>query len=143
MNRPSKEKRIRAFNPDARRKTFKLHRTEMIQVTAALIAAGLLFFGWFTFRSGQVHRQAIDSRIEAWRSQYHLSAEQAARIRQIEEAYHGKGSIFTQPSLSLEQQVDHDASISRAMNPVDGARFLADQERIAKSRTKRIRAHAH
>ena len=90
MNRPRKAKRVRAFNPDARRKTFNLHRTERIKVTAGLVTAGLLFVGWFTFRSGQVNRQGIDSRIEAWRSKYHLSAEQAAHIREIEEAYHGK-----------------------------------------------------
>ena len=129
--------------PGARRRPAKLDRAMNFKIAGGFMVALLVMVGSFIFRSQLAQRDSLDRTLKAWQAEYRLSDEQVARIRKIEEDFHGTGNAFTQPTHSFEQLQDHEPSISRVMNPEDAARFLADQARIAKSRPRRIRAHAH
>ncbi len=126
----------------AKRKLANERRKLGLQVAAGFATLLAAMVGWTAFRSCSTNRQAIDAAIETWRRDYHLSDDQAARIRQIEQAYHGTGTIFTRPAHSLAEVADHAPSISRVMNQEEGARFLADQERIAQSKPGHTRTPA-
>ena len=143
MNRTLKTKLGRIGKSGSKRQAGSLDRAMKVKVAGGFLGMLAVMVGWAIFRSGFTNRQAIEQNIQSWRREYRLSAEQAARIRQIEESYHGTGSLLTRPTHSIEEIADHFPAISRVMNPEDGARFLKDQERIAKSRPRRIRAHAH
>lgn len=143
MNWFEKQQRLHPRMSKAKQKHAADERRLNRQVLAGFCVMILAMVGWASFRSWLTNRQAIDEAIERWRLEYHLSEEQTTQIRQIEEAYHGTGTIFTWPSHSIAEIADHQPSISRIMNPEDGARFLAEQERIAKSKPRHVRAHAH
>lgn len=60
-----------------------------------------------------------------WTASYHLTDEQAARIREIEYKFHGNGNPFTsRESGTPEENEAHHLEVSRVMNPEDGAHFL-------------------
>ncbi len=70
-------------------------------------------------------RAALGRLLEKWTASYHLTGEQADRIRQIEVEFHGNGNPFTsRGSATPEENHAHHLEISRAMNPEDGARFM-------------------
>lgn len=142
MHRPEKQK-LRMAKPGARQRPVTLDRAMNRKIAGGFLAFLVIMIGGFTFRSQLAQRQNLDRLMQTWKSAYHLSDEQAARIRKIEEDYHGTGNVFSQPTHTFAQLQDHEPSISRVMNPEDGARFLADRARAAKAQPRRIRAHAH
>jgi hypothetical protein len=78
-----------------------------------------------TFMGIAEQRKALEHLVANWRVTYHLTDEQAARIRKIELDFHGNGNPFTsRDSGTAEENIAHYLEISRAMSPEDGARFL-------------------
>lgn len=74
--------------------------------------------------------KALDGQISRWRTLYHLTAEQAARVRQLELEFHGNGNPFTSRESGTPEENDaHHLAISRVMNPSDAERFLLDVQR--------------
>ena len=72
-------------------------------------------------------RQALDKQFAKWKKTYHLTDEQAARIRQMELDFHGNGNPFTsRDSGTPEENTAHHLEMSRVMNPEDGERFFRD-----------------
>jgi hypothetical protein len=72
--------------------------------------------------------QHLDQTISRWRIDFHLSPEQAERVRAIERKFHGSGNPFTLPSHTAEDVHAHHLEVAAAMNPADGERFLKAQE---------------
>jgi hypothetical protein len=143
MNRTGKTKRVRVLQPGKTRKAGSFDRKLKLQIAGGFLVALVVMVGSFILRSQLAHRDNLARTMKAWQAEYHLSDDQVARIRRIEEDFHGTGNAFTQPTHSVEQLLDHEPSISRVMNPEEAERFLADRARIAKSQPRPIRAHAH
>lgn len=75
-------------------------------------------------------RKALDKQLAQWKPLYHLTDEQAERIRQIELDFHGNGNPFTsRVSGTPEEDEAHHLEISRVMKPKDAERFLRDKGR--------------
>ena len=93
---------------------------------AACVAGFMVFLALFITVSGMITQRAALHRVLAgWTVSYHLTPEQAARIRQIELKFHGNGNPFTSRESGTPEENDaHHLEISRVMNPEDGARFV-------------------
>lgn len=63
--------------------------------------------------------------VERLRLQYSLTESQAAAIREIEDRYHGTGSIFFRPSHGPQEDAAHQFTISQQMSPESAAIFLS------------------
>ena len=72
--------------------------------------------------------QHLDQTINRWRTDFHLSPDQAERVRAIERKFHGSGNPFTRPARTPAETREHHREIAREMNPEDGARFFQAQE---------------
>lgn len=73
---------------------------------------------------------SVSRTVAKWKTTYHISDEQAARIKEIELDFHGNGSPFSlRPIFSPEEKHRHHEEISRLMSPEDGARFMKAMER--------------
>lgn len=72
---------------------------------------------------------ALDNQLSRWRTRYHLTEEQAARIRQLELEFHGNGNPFTSRESGTPEENDaHHFAISRVMKAEDSERFLRDMK---------------
>lgn len=93
---------------------------------AACVAGFMLFLAAFVTVSGMItQRAALHRVLAAWTVTYHLTPEQADRIREIELNFHGNGNPFTSRESGTPEENDaHHLEVSRVMNPEDGARFL-------------------
>lgn len=89
-----------------------------------LIVAAMLYL--YTTTQSARH---LDQTINRWRKDYHLSPEQAERVRSIERSFHGSGNPFTLPSHTAEEVRVHHQEVAAAMSPADGERFLTAQEK--------------
>lgn len=142
MRKPDR-KRVKVLKPGARQRPTIWTRAMHFQVAGGLVAMVTVMLGGGIFRSQLHQRKELDQMMKAWRVNYHLSDEQVARIRKLEEEFHGSGNILTEPVHTLAQTLDHEPSICRVMAPEDAARFLADRKRFAENQKRRIRVHAH
>jgi hypothetical protein len=106
-----------------------LTRSDKLKIAAFLAAAPLVFFGWIHLQGTRSQATVFDRRIEKWRTDYHLNQEQARRLRLIEAEFHGSGNPLVRPAHTMEQLHEHHRALASAMNPEDGARFLAAHER--------------
>ena len=143
MNRTGKSKRVRGLRSGSKRKPAIFDWAMKLKIGGGFTAFALVMYGSAIYRGHLSQQREFDWLIKTWKGQYHLSDEQAARIRRLEEDFHGNGNVLTQPSHTLEEQIDHEPALSRVMNPEDAARFLADREQNAKTRQRPVRAHAH
>lgn len=73
-------------------------------------------------------RNHLDKVIDRWKRDYHLTEEQARRVRALEERFHGTGNPFTQPTHTPAETREHHALIAAEMSPEEGARFFRAQE---------------
>ena len=79
-----------------------------------------------------IHQQttSISKTVTKWKTTYHITDEQAERIKQIELDFHGSGSPFSiKPAHTRDEKHRHHEEISRLMSPEDGARFMRAMER--------------
>lgn len=143
MKRSPKTNRVRVSKPGTRRRVGPSDQKLNLQIAGRVLVAIFVIAGSFVFRSELAERDSLNRTMRAWQAEYHLSEDQVARIRRIEEDFHGTGNPFTQPAHSIEQLLDHEPSISRVMNPEEAERFLVNRARTAKSSRGGIRAHAH
>jgi len=81
-------------------------------------SSSILWGGWHAQR----HR---DQMLESMRNQYSLTESQVAAIREIEDHYHGTGSIFFRPTHGPQEEAAHQLAISQQMSPESAAIFLA------------------
>ena len=86
----------------------------------------MLMLAAYCTMSGMIEEHAaLHNQIMEWTASYHLTGEQADRIRQIEAKFHGNGNPFTSRESGTPEENDaHHLKISREMNPEDGANFL-------------------
>jgi hypothetical protein len=106
-----------------------LTRSDKAKIAAFLAAAPLILFGWIHLQGTRSQGAIFDRRIEGWRGEYHLNDEQARRVRGIEEEFHGSGNPLVRPEHTTEEVREHHRALASAMNPEDGARFLAAHEK--------------
>ncbi|WP_395730757.1 hypothetical protein [Prosthecobacter sp.] len=82
------------------------------------------------FSSISQQTASIAKTVEGWKTTYHISDEQAERIKQIELDFHGNGSPFSiKPTRSKDEKHRHHEDISRLMSPEDGAHFMKVMEK--------------
>lgn len=95
-------------------------------IVAACVAGFMVMLALYCTISGMIEeRAALHNQMMEWAAAYHLTDDQAARIRQIEAKFHGNGNPFTSRESGTPEENDaHHLEISRVMNPEDGARFL-------------------
>jgi hypothetical protein len=95
-------------------------------VVAACVAGFMVFLALFGTVAGMITQRAgLNKQLLQWRAAYHLTDQQAARIREIELKFHGNGNPFTSRDSGTPEENDaHHLEISRVMNPEDGARFV-------------------
>ena len=73
---------------------------------------------------------SISKTVQKWKTAYHITDEQAERIKQIELDFHGNGSPFgIKPARSRDEKHRHHEEISRLMSPEDGAHFMKSMEK--------------
>lgn len=97
-------------------------------VVAGWVAVFMAVLALFCTVAGIINQRIALNRTTAkWKSLYHLTDTQAARIREIELEFHGNGNPFTSRDSGTPEENDaHHLEISRVMNPEDGARFARD-----------------
>lgn len=84
-----------------------------------------LIAGFCTVSGMIEERAALHRMLMEWTASYHLTAEQAEHIRQLELEFHGNGNPFTSRDSGTPEENDaHHLEISRVMNPEDGTRFV-------------------
>lgn len=79
-----------------------------------------------------IHQQttSISKTVTKWKTTYHITDEQAERIKQIELDFHGNGSPFSiKPARTRDEKHRHHEEISRMMSPENGAHFMQAMER--------------
>ena len=82
------------------------------------------------FSSIRQQTASISKTVTKWKTTYHITDEQAERIKQIELDFHGNGSPFSiKPSRTRDEKHRHHEEISRLMPPEDGARFMKSMEK--------------
>ena len=92
----------------------------------------LLAIPAFVLHFSSIHQQttSISKTVTKWKTTYHITDEQAERIKQIELDFHGNGSPFSiKPSRTRDEKHRHHEEISRLMPPEDGARFMKSMEK--------------
>lgn len=73
---------------------------------------------------------SVTRTVTKWKTTYHINAEQAERIKQIELDFHGNGSPFSiKPARTRDEKHHHHEEISRLMSPENGALFMKAMER--------------
>ena len=107
---------------------------DKLHIWAWIAVVAVVFAGYFHFITTRQQRAGIDDQINRWRHDYHLTDEQACRIRAIELSFHGSGDPFFRPAHTAAETREHHRSIATQMNPEDGERFFKAQEGSGASR---------
>ena len=92
----------------------------------------LLAIPAFVLHFSSIHQQttSISKTVTKWKTTYHITDEQAERIKQIELDFHGSGSPFSiKPAHTRDEKHRHHEEISRLRSPEDGARFMKSMEK--------------
>jgi len=91
----------------------------LLAVIACIVVILALHFvgGWKTSRDRE-HSLAT------MQVEYSLTNTQLAAIREIEDRYHGSGSVFFRPSHTFEEAEAHRFALSQQMSPEAAHRFL-------------------
>ena len=125
MQRPPKPKKPKKGQPNAQTQTSRRDKWVIAAWIAGMLAI-VLTIGLGSMMSKTA--QHLDDTIDRWRTDYHLSPEQAERVRAMERKFHGTGNPFTLPAHTPEEATVHHREVAAAMNPADGERFLKAQE---------------
>lgn len=76
------------------------------------------------YRAADLHERALDRRLKNWRIKYALNDAEVARLRALEESFHGSGGLFPRGQPTPEESARHRLEIA-ALLPADAAqRFL-------------------
>lgn len=109
-----------------------LTRWDKLQIWGVIAVVVLGVVGVLTIRIHNDQRafnESLTRTLNRWRHRYHLDDARVNRIREIELAFHGNGNFLTVPSRTAEEKFHHSREIAAVMNPEDGTKFLADQEK--------------
>lgn len=99
-----------------------------LQIWACIAGFALAFLIYFHFIATTKQRQSLYQQIDGWRSEYHLTDEQAGHIRALEEDFHGSGNPFLRPAHTAAETSEYHLEIAAQMNPEDGAHYSRAQE---------------
>ena len=101
---------------------------DKLVIFASIFGCFAIVLGWGHFHMTTKTARHLDQTINRWRTDFHLSPQQAEQVRAIKRKFHGSGNPFTLPSHTAEEVRAHHREMATAMNPADGARFLKAQE---------------
>ena len=105
----------------------RLTRRESISLAFLAVAACVGAILFLHFAGGWRAQRHRDQMLESMRNQYSLTEIQVAAIREIEDRYHGTGSIFFRPTHGPKEEAAHQLAISQQMSPESAAIFLASR----------------
>jgi hypothetical protein len=131
VQRPPKPKKLKKGQPTA---PSPMTWRDKLVIWASLIGCFAIVLGWGHFYTTTKTARHLDQTINRWRTDFHLSPEQAERVRTIERNFHGSGNPFLTPAHTAEEVRVHHQEVAAAMNPADGERFLKVQEGREKHR---------
>lgn len=104
-----------------------LDKIKLIGIPTLILGILTLFFHLMCIRQQDA---AVSKTVEGWKSNYHLTDDQAAIIKQIELSFHGNGSPFsTKGHPTQKEKHRHHEDISKLMSTEDGARFMKAMEK--------------
>ncbi len=128
MKRPRRHKNsLMSRERNAERTTFT--RADTLKVWGYLISIGAAGFLFFHFATTSQQRSSLDDLVHRrWRLDYHLSEEQARKLRKMEEDFHGSGNPFFRPSHNAAETTEHHRQMAAVMSREDGERFFAVME---------------
>jgi hypothetical protein len=127
MKRPPHRKKSAASRQkDAESAPFT--RQDKLKLWALFGGVALACFLAFHFLTTAQQRSSLDDLLVRWKSDYHLSDEQARTIRKMEEDFHGSGDPFFRPAPTAAETTEHHRQMAAQMSPEDGARFFAVME---------------
>ena len=103
-------------------------------IVASCLVGFVLMLTFLSIMTGIFQQNAaVNNQVAKWKGQFHLTAEQASRIRELELEFHGNGNPFTSRDEGTEAETDaHHQRISRVMTPEDGQQFLKEVRRGSK-----------
>lgn len=131
MKRPKKQRgTAKAREPE----TVTLSRADNLKIWGMIVASLGVILLCIHCEGTRKQTQTLDNLLAQWRTSYHLSGEQARRIRAMEESFHGRGDPFFAPAHTREEITVHHRAIASVMNPEDGERFFKAQEGSAATR---------
>ena len=105
----------------------RLTRKESISFALLAVGACIGAILFLHFAGGWHAQRHRDQMLESLRNQYSLTEIQVAAIREIEDRYHGTGSIFFRPTHAPREEAAHQLAISQQMSPESAAIFLASR----------------
>lgn len=105
-----------------------MSRSDNLKLFAWAFGALAVIVGWFHFYSSIKTARHLDQTINRWRADYHLSHEQAERIRAIEEKFHGSGNPFFRQAHTPAERIAHHREMANVVGPEQGERFFAALE---------------
>ena len=103
----------------------RLTRKESISFALLAVGACIGAILFLHFTGGWHAQRHRDQMLESLRNQYSLTEIQVAAIREIEDRYHGTGSIYFRPTHGPREEAAHQLAISQQMSPESAAIFLA------------------
>lgn len=130
MKRVGKKKRADKAEPI--RFTLKDH-LQLWGTVGGIFAVAALGFHFSATHQQQV---AFDELIAKWRVSYHLTDDQARRLRAMEADFHGNGNPFFRPAHTLEETRAHHRQMADVMATEDGERFFKAMEAGAEVRQR-------
>lgn len=76
------------------------------------------------YRAADLHDRALERRLKKWKIKYALTDAEVARLRALEESFHGAGGLFPRGNPTPQENARHRLEIA-AVLPADAAqRFL-------------------
>lgn len=127
MKRPPHRKKLPKSRVAAEPTPFTT--ADKLKVWGIIAGLAAFFVLVFHFSTTAQQRSSLDDLVNRrWRSDYHLSDEQARTLRKMEEDFHGSGDPFFRPAHSAAETTEHHRQMAAVMNPEDGARFFAHME---------------
>ncbi|MBS0657784.1 MAG: hypothetical protein JSR82_05985 [Verrucomicrobia bacterium] len=88
----------------------------------------LIYAVFFQFRSTSAHAAAIERRLQRWKVKYVLTDAELARLRELEEAFHGSGGLLPSVPPTPEENARHRREIA-ALLPKDAAQRSAKSQK--------------
>ncbi|MBS0657224.1 MAG: hypothetical protein JSR82_03130 [Verrucomicrobia bacterium] len=92
----------------------------------------IMVFGaaFFQLRTTSIHSAAIERRLQRWKVKYLLTDAELARLRALEEDFHGPGGLLQPVPPTPDQSAKHRREIA-ALLPKDAAQRMAKSQKPA------------
>ena len=97
---------------------------EKLRIWAWIIGVFLILAGSFHYLTARNQAASLDSLVERWKTDFHLTEDQARRLRRMEEEFHGDGDPFLRPGHNPAETSAHHAAMAEQISAEERQRFL-------------------